>query len=168
MINIIVAHGLNKEIGLDNKLLWKLPKDMDWFVKHTTGHTVVMGRKTFESIGRALPNRENIVLTRDPEPIFLPPRIAPFNSIESILQLAKDREIYIIGGAEVYKAFLPYADRLLITTVEGQFKADTYFPPYAHLLENYEVEESSYVSADEENQYDLSFIIYKKKFLVNE
>lgn len=162
MINIIVAHGENKEIGLNNELLWKLPKDMKRFKEITTGHTVVMGRKTFESIGRPLPNRENIVLTRDPEPVFLPQGVAPFDSTDSILCYSEGRELFIIGGAEVYKAFLPFADRLYITWVHGTFKADSYFPEYSHLLEQYKVTEYNHIEADEKNTYDMRFITYEK------
>lgn len=162
MINLIVAHGEHREIGFENKLLWKLPKDMDRFVELTTGHTVVMGRKTYESIGRPLPNRENIVLTRDPEPVFLPQGVAPFDSTDSILRYSKDREIFIIGGAEVYKAFLPYADRLYITLVRGTFKADTYFPEYTHLLDNYVLGKRADIQADEKNEYGMKFLTFEK------
>lgn len=164
LINLIGAHGMNREIGANNELLWKLPKDMEWFKYHTIGHTVVMGRKTFESIGKPLKGRENIVLTRDPEPVFIPPGVSPFNSTDSILQYSKDREIYIIGGAEVYKAFLPLADRLFITMVEAEFpQADSYFPEYLHLLDNYSLEDYQHIKADNENPYDMRFIEYKKK-----
>lgn len=159
MINLIVAHGSNNEIGYNNQLLWSLPTDLKRFKEITTGHTVVMGRKTFQSIGRPLPNRENIVLSKGN---FKAEGVKVIDSIEPILKWATDREIYIIGGETIYKAFLPYADRLFITMVEGYFKADAYFPPYSHILENYMAIDYRYLKSDEKNKYDTRFIVYEK------
>lgn len=159
MITLIVAHGLNREIGLNNELLWKLPVDMKHFKETTTGKTVVMGRNTFNSIGKPLPNRQNIVLSAK-GPIE---GVTVLDSIESILSMAKDREIFIIGGEQVYKAFLPYADRLLITLVEGNFTADTYFPDYEDTLSQYTLVEYSRNLADNENSYNTWFLDYKRK-----
>lgn len=160
-LNIIVAHGENNEIGLDNQLLWKLPTDMKRFKEITTGHTVVMGRKTFESIGKLLPNRENIILSSQPVLDF-PKEAKVTDSIEPILQQSKDREIFIIGGEQVYKAFLPFADRLYITTVKGKFKADTYFPSYKHLLDNYTATDYQHLQRDENNPYDTRYVVFEK------
>lgn len=159
MINLIVAHGSNNEIGYNNQLLWSLPTDLKRFKEITTGHTVVMGRKTFQSIGRPLPNRENIVLSKGN---FKAEGVKVIDSIEPILKWATDREIYIIGGETIYKAFLPYADRLFITMVEGYFKADTYFPSYFHLLGNYKTVDYEHLKSDEKNKYDTRFIVYEK------
>jgi dihydrofolate reductase len=162
MINLIVAHGMNNEIGYENELLWKLPKDMKRFKDITTGHTVVMGRKTYESIGKLLPNRHNIILSKQPWLLADVPALVT-DSLETILRLKPDREIFIIGGAEVYKAFLPpYADRLYITLVRGQFKADTFFPEYHYLLENYKIIEDTEHDADENNQFAMRFLTYEK------
>lgn len=143
-INLIVAHGKNLEIGHNNQLLWHLPEDLKRFKTITSGHTVVMGRKTFESIGKPLPNRVNVVLSKTADTGLKWYRVKEgqqgvrwMNSLELLLDWYKDREIFIIGGAEVYKAFLPYADRLYITLVEGIFpEADTFMPDYFHLLDD--------------------------------
>ena len=98
-INLIVAHGTNREIGYNNKLLWHVPSDLKRFKQITSGHIIVMGRKTFESIGYALPNRTNIVLTRDTS--FTSPNIVTQHSTDSILRLSQHKEIFIKGGSEV-------------------------------------------------------------------
>lgn len=155
-IHLIVAHGKNREIGYENNLLWHVPSDLKRFKQLTLNHIVVMGRKTYESIGHALPNRTNIVLTRDTS--FTSPDILTNHTTDSILRLSQGKEIYIIGGAEVYRAFLPYADGLLITKIMGQFKADTYFPEYEHLLHNYTLlEPPQTILKDQHNDYDSIF-----------
>lgn len=164
-INLIVAHGTNREIGLDNKLLWRLPEDLTRFKKLTFGHTVVMGRKTFESIGKVLPDRDNIILSRKPVWTF-PKGVKVVKNIDSILRMSKDKEIFIIGGMEVYRAFLPYADGLYITKVDGTFKADTYFPEYKHLLEKYELLGEEEHILDSKNAYTTNFQIYKKNIAI--
>lgn len=126
MITLIAAIGLNNELGYKGQLLWNIPGDMQHFRSYTTGKVVVMGRKTYESIGKALPNRKNIVLTRsltDIAPCIVAPDIASVYAIES-----KHREIIIIGGAYVYAQTIGVADKLVITHVNATFTADTYFP----------------------------------------
>ncbi len=129
MINIIVAMGKNRVIGKDNKLPWDLPEDLKRFKKLTTGHVILMGRKTFESIGKALPERTNVVITRNPESLASVPDIIIVNSLEAALDNAnKETEIFVIGGAEVYKQALPKADVLHVTLISGNFEGDAYFP----------------------------------------
>ncbi len=131
MISIIVVVGKNREIGCENKLLWNLPEDMKRFKMITTGHTVVMGDKTFESIGRALPNRKNIVLSLKEN--YVAPGCEVRNSLEEFLAEAKksEDEIFIIGGGTIYDLALPFTDKLYITIVDDEPKADTFFADYS-------------------------------------
>jgi dihydrofolate reductase len=159
-INLIVAHGKNREIGYNNELLWKLPEDMKRFKKITTGHTVVMGRKTYESIGKPLPNRRNVVLSSKPID-----GVITASSIESFFRMAHTFPIFIIGGETLYKAFLPYADRLYITMVKAEFpQADTFFPEYEDMVleQNWTVTELKEYKADQHNEYDTRFVVYEK------
>jgi dihydrofolate reductase len=132
IISIIAAVAENRAIGLKNKLLWDIPEDMKHFQVITRGHPVIMGQKTFESIGKPLPNRVNIVLTQEPDLKIV--GCITVNSIEQALTEAKkhdQEEIFFVGGGTVYKQALPLADKLYLTVVKGNFEADTYFPDYA-------------------------------------
>lgn len=159
-ISIITAIGKNRELGKNNSLLWHLPKDMTHFKNVTTGHSVIMGRKTFESIGRALPNRRNIVVTKNTD--YKNEAVEVAHSLEDALNLVKDEEeVFIIGGAQIYKEALPFAHKLYITKVDGTFDADTFFP---------EIDESKWhlVSKEEHkkdqtNPYDLVFEVLETK-----
>ena len=125
----IAAHDINNVIGGDNKLLWDLPEDLKRFRYITTNATIVMGRKTHESIGKALPNRINIILTTDPD--YESEGCIVYNDMNEILADYSDSgEVFIIGGGEIYKIFFPHIDRLYITVVEGEYKGDTVFPIY--------------------------------------
>jgi dihydrofolate reductase len=126
----IVAHDTDRVIGGDNKLLWNLPEDLKRFRDITMGAPIVMGRKTFESIGKPLPGRENIILTRDTN--FKVDGCFVYNDMESIIADYKNsNEVFIIGGGEIYKLFFPHIDRLYITVVEGEYEGDTHFPHYS-------------------------------------
>lgn len=121
----------NRAIGKDNTLLWSIPEDMRRFRTLTTGHAIVMGQRTYESIGRPLPERTNIVLTQNKT--FQAPGCVICYSLEGALSVAREHEqeeVFIIGGGSVYAQFLPYADRLYLTLVEGEYEADTFFPEY--------------------------------------
>ena len=132
-LSLIAAIGKNRELGRDNKLVFDLKKDMAHFKEKTTGHTVIMGRKTFESIGRALPDRVNIVISRDKE-FRTHHDVKIVTSVEDALELAKNHErdeLFVIGGAQIYEAFLPFADRLYLTIVDKEVEdADAFFPEY--------------------------------------
>ena len=148
MIKMIAAHDTNKGIGIDNKLPWHLPEDLAHFKRETEGKYVLMGRKTFESIGRPLPNRHSVVLTRDTD--------WPYNSdlasndnfdtlntrgdLLEFLNYAEQRgeDVIVIGGSEIYQMLIKSADELIITVVEGDYKVDSYFPYYEQLFEEYE------------------------------
>ena len=129
-ISMIAAVGRNLELGKDNALLWRLEGDLPFFKRITMGKTVLMGRKTYESMGRALPGRRNIVITRDES--FSAPDIETAPSPMAALdKCASDEEVFIIGGGQIYKAFLPLAKRLYLTEAEAEDpEADTYFPDF--------------------------------------
>src|ERR1035437_10304139 len=130
MISIIAAIGRHNEIAKKNGLLWNLPADMKHFRKTTSEHTVIMGQKTFESIGRPLPKRRNIVLTQDKNlKIKVVEIVHSLEELDILLKKEKDKEVFIIGGGQIYKLFIEKADKLYITHVDGEFKeADTFFP----------------------------------------
>lgn len=131
-INIIVAIAKNRAIGKDNKLLWHIPNDLRRFKEITTGHTVIMGRKTYESIGRPLPDRINIIITRNND--YKADGCVTCKSLEEAIEFAKENqenEVFIIGGGEIYSQAINLADKLYLTLVEGNFEADTYFPDYS-------------------------------------
>ncbi|BAU28434.1 dihydrofolate reductase [Aneurinibacillus soli] len=161
MLSMIVAMDVDRGIGKDNQLLWHIPEDLQYFKSITSHKVVVMGRKTFESIGRPLPNRTNIILTRDPS--YKAPGCLVYNSIEDILSenmMGDDRaEVVIIGGAEIYHLFLPYADRLYITQVSGTFNADTFFP----VLSNEQWKMISRKKGTQDAPYEYYFEIYERE-----
>ena len=129
MISLIVAHDKNRVIGYENKMPWYLPGDLKYFKEMTMGKPIVMGRKTFESIGRPLPGRRNIVITRNKQ--YKLDGIETVSSLEEALMITKnDEEVMIIGGEQIFRLALPLADRLYITQINAEFNGDTYFPPY--------------------------------------
>lgn len=125
MISMIWAMGLNNALGCKNRIPWYIPADFAYFKKITMGKTVIMGRKTFESIGKPLPGRKNIVITRDTD--YNPEGCTTVNSIQKAMNFIGEEEVFIIGGAEIYKEFLPLSDRLYLTLIEKEFEADTFF-----------------------------------------
>jgi dihydrofolate reductase len=133
IISMIAACAENRAIGRDNKLLWHIPEDFKYFKNKTAGHVVIMGKKTYDSIGRPLPNRTNIVITRDINCKIEDCIVV--NSLEEALEKAKFHEkkgeIFIIGGAQIYNLGMKYADKLYITLVKGAFDADAFFPDYS-------------------------------------
>lgn len=173
ILSIISAVGKNNEIGKDNALLWDLPRDMKHFRETTKGHTIIMGQKTFESLGtddtgkpgRPLPNRRNIVITLDKD--FSHDGVEVVYSPEELTDLLKNtekenNECFVIGGGQIYKLFINKADRLYITHVEMECPdADTYFPPIDMSKWNKTISEKH--NADEANKYNLEFVTYNKK-----
>lgn len=129
MIHIITAISDNRAIGKDNRLLWHLPEDLKRFKKITTNNVVVMGRKTHESIGRSLPNRINVILTKDTKWYKpLGDGCVVCYSIEEVLERFKHRDIFVIGGGQIYKEFLPYTDIIELTLIDKEYEGDTFFP----------------------------------------
>ena len=142
ILSLIVAIGKNGEIGKDNSLLWHLPEDMKNFVKLTKNKTVIMGRKTYDSIGKPLPNRENIVLTRNA--LFTADGIQVFHNVDSIRKhLVKNnvKEAVVMGGAGVYELFLPLVDTIYLSKVDWEGEADVYMPEIP--MNDFEVTEST-------------------------
>jgi dihydrofolate reductase len=131
----IAAMSENRVIGQGNKIPWHLPEDFKWFKKMTTGQVIVMGRKTFESIGRPLPNRTTIVLSGSE---FRHPGVEMVSNLNQIDPAAESREIFICGGALVYEQFLPACSDLYLTLVKRQVEGDAFFPPFEHLFEPFE------------------------------
>jgi dihydrofolate reductase len=127
----IAAMSQNRVIGRDNKLPWHLPDELKWFKRTTTGHVLVMGRKTFESIGRPLPNRETIVLSRTG---FSFPGVKVLPSLEAIDPASDPRHHFIIGGEQVFRAGLPLCSELYLTLVKRDVEGDTWFPEFEHLF----------------------------------
>jgi dihydrofolate reductase len=130
MISIIVAMSSNRVIGKDNQLPWHLTEDLKHFKKITTDNVVVMGRKTHQSIGKPLPNRLNVILSRDVKWYKpLGDNCVICYSIEEVLERFKYRNLFIIGGSEIYNQFLPHTDKIYLTHIEKEFNGDSYFPP---------------------------------------
>lgn len=158
-LSVIVAATLNNVIGKDNQIPWHLPADLAWFRRNTTGKPVIMGRKTFESIGRPLPNRTNIVLSRTP---FEHAGVVWKNSLESAVDFVKDfDEVMLIGGGELFKQYLPLADKLYFTQIQTELEGDTFFP--ALNWDEWRIEFEEYRKADENNAYDCRFLILARK-----
>lgn len=144
-ISIIAAIAEDRAIGKNNELLWHIPEDLKRFMEITTGHVVIMGRKTYESIGRPLSNRTNIVVTRNS--LYQAAGCVIKPSLEEALRYARLREreeIFIIGGGEIYKQALPLTDRLYLTVVKGNYEADTFFPDYSDFKKIKQVGEGKY------------------------
>ncbi|MDR0658336.1 MAG: dihydrofolate reductase [Mediterranea sp.] len=160
IVSIIVAAAENNVIGGNNQLLWRLPNDLKRFKSITTGHTVIMGRKTYDSMGRALPNRRNIIISRDAGLKIEGCETA--NSLESALQSAADeKEVFVIGGEQIYKQAWDKADRLYLTRVHTEKEGDTFIPEIR--ADQWTEESRDSHPADEKHPYAYSFIAYKRK-----
>ena len=160
MITTIVAKAENNIIGNNNELIWHLPNDLKRFKALTSGHPIIMGRKTFESIGRALPNRTNIVITRNSDWSF--EGVLVVNSLEEAIKKAKeiDEHIFIIGGGNIYEQALDISDALEVTEVHHPFEGDTQFPEISS-SEWQEVAREPF-PIDEKHFYEYSFVRYEK------
>ncbi len=159
MITIIAAIGKNGELGKNNDLIWHLPNDLKRFKKITLGHHVIMGRKTFESLGKPLPNRKTIIITRNTD--FNVDDCTIVNSLKAALKAAAtDPNPYILGGAEIYHQAINIADRLDLTLVDANFEADAFFPKIDTSL--WKETSRQDFKADENHQYNYSFVTYKK------
>jgi dihydrofolate reductase len=160
MISLIAAIGKNRELGFKNKLPWHLPDDLKHFREITTGHAVVMGRRTFESIGKPLPNRKNIVMARSLD--FEAPGFLVAHSFGEVLALAgNDTEVFVIGGAETYATALPVAKRMYLTFVDAEVPADSFFPDFNE-AEWREIS-SEHHPADDRHPYSFTFKIFERQ-----
>lgn len=159
-LSAIFAMSENRVIGKDNRLPWHMPADLKHFKEVTIGKPVVMGRKTFESIGRPLPNRHNIVITRDAH--FQAPGCLVTTSIDTALaSVSEEKEVFLIGGALLFQQLLPRVQRLYLTVIHHQFEGDTFLPEL-DMNEWREVERIDH-QKDEANPYNYSFFVYDKK-----
>lgn len=156
----MAAVAANNALGKDNQLIWHLPADLKRFKKTTLNHAVIMGRKTYESLGKPLPNRINIVITRDKN--YQVEGCVVVNSLKEALKAALkvDENPYILGGAEIYKQAMPFADKLDITFVHHQFEADVFFPEIDKTIWKETWRED--FKADENNKYDYSFVTFER------
>lgn len=159
VVSLIVAAADNEVIGVNNQLPWHLPKDLAYFKKVTTGNSIIMGRKTYESIGKALPNRQNIVITRqtgyqlsDAEVVY---------DLNHAIELAQSDEIFIIGGAEIFQQTLAFADRLYLNRIKADFEGDTFLPKI-NWTEWQEISKES-AKADDKNEFAIDFLVYERK-----
>lgn len=161
MLSIIAAISDNNVIGKENKLIWSIPADLKRFKELTTGHTIIMGRKTFESLGRVLPNRKHIVLTRDINYKVEDENVEIINDVEQLDKfINKNEENFIIGGAIIYKQFIDKVDKMYITKIHRKFEGDAYFPIIKE--DEWEIVEQLPGIKDEKNPYDYEFITYKR------
>lgn len=163
-ISIVVAVSENGVIGHDNQLPWRLSADLKRFKTLTTGHCVIMGRKTWESIGRALPDRTSIVVSRDPN--FHLAGALSANSLDEALRLAQGhREIFLIGGEEIFRRGLEFADRIYLTRVHATVEGDVYFPQLSKdLASHWRLVSDERHAADAKNDHDFSFQIFERTF----
>ncbi|KOO13555.1 diacylglycerol kinase [Vibrio xuii] len=158
IISMIAAMAQDRVIGIDNQMPWHLPADFAWFKRCTMGKPVVMGRKTYDSIGRPLPGRQNIVISRDASLVI--EGVTTVTSIEEALAAAGSvEEVMVIGGGTIYEACLPKANKLYVTHIEAEIQGDTQFPAWGdEFKETY----SEAYSADEKNAYDMRFVVLER------
>jgi dihydrofolate reductase len=168
-VSLIVATADNRIIGKDNQMPWHLPADLAYFKRTTLGKPIIMGRKTFESIGRALPGRRNIVISRNPA--YQGNGVETVTSVEQALALVQDvEEIMVIGGGAIYAHCMPVATRLYITHIKAAIAGDTQFPCYDSKDDSKDDSQNDWrkvsserVSADAKNPYDLDFCVYQRR-----
>lgn len=160
IISLIWAMARNRVIGKDNTLPWRLPADLQHFRRLTTGHHIIMGRKNYEDIGKPLPGRTSIIITR--QPAYSAPGCVVAHSVAQALKAAgEDKEIFVIGGAEIYRQTLDIAQRLYITEIDADIEGDTYFPDFDRRLWR-EVSREQH-APDEKNAYPYSFIVLERR-----
>jgi len=161
-IVLIAAASKNNALGKDNDLLWHLPDDFKRFKKLTSGHKIIMGRKTFQSLPKPLPNRTHIIITRDRNYTVNFEDCIVVHSIEAALKLVEDDEIsFVIGGGEIYRQSEKYATKIELTRVHRAFEADTFFPEID--LNDWQLIEEEYHPRDDNHKYDFTFLTYTRK-----
>jgi dihydrofolate reductase len=159
-ITLIAAAAENNALGKDNDLIWRLPDDFKRFKALTSYHYIIMGRKTFESFPKPLPNRKHVVITRQEN--YKKETIEVVHSLEEAIEFSSaEEEIFIIGGGEVYKQALPFADKIELTRVHGEFEADTFFPEIDE--KKWDLVNSEFHDKDEKHKYSFSYLTYLKK-----
>lgn len=162
MLSIIVAISENNVIGKDNKLLWHLSEDLKRFKQLTTGHTIIMGRKTFESLGRVLPDRKHIVLTRDMSYNIDSDWVKVVHGIDELEEYINDEEEhFVIGGALIYSQLISKANKMYITKIHKKYEGDAYFPRINE--DEWKIVEEIPGEKDEENDFEYEFLTYVRK-----
>lgn len=156
-LSIIVATDKKRGIGINNQLPWHLPEDLAHFKNTTSGHPIIMGRKTYDSIGRPLPKRRNIVISRNSE--WNQNGVEIVHSIEQALALLNEEQAFVIGGAQIYQQALPLAERLIVTEIQAEYACDAFFPS----IDPQVWEESSRQSFISSNNLAYDIVIYLKK-----
>lgn len=162
MLSIIVAVAKNNVIGKDNKLIWHLPEDLKRFKQITTGKTIIMGRRTFESLGRVLPNRKHIVLCNDMEMNIDNENVEVVKDIKDLDKyINSSEENFVIGGATIYRLLMPYANKMYITKINEDFDGDAFFPEIKE--EDWRIVDTQKGIKDEQNPFDYDYITYVRK-----
>ncbi|WP_300437785.1 dihydrofolate reductase [Christiangramia sp.] len=160
MLTMIAAAAENNALGKDNDLVWHLPDDFKRFKRLTSGHYIIMGRKTFDSFPKLLPDRTHVIITRQKD--FKPEGTIVVNSLEEAIRVSKlDEQAYIIGGGEIYKLGMHVADRIELTRVHGAFDADTYFPEIDE--EKWELVKEQFHEKDEKHKYSFTYLTYERR-----
>jgi len=160
MLTIIAAAAENNALGKDNDLVWHLPDDFKRFKKLTTGHHIIMGRKTFESFPKPLPNRTHVVITRQQD--YENENCIVVHNLKDALAFAReDEQAFIIGGGEIYKLSLPSVDKIELTRVHGEFEADAYFPNLD--LNDWKLVNEEFHEKDEKHKYAFTYLTYERK-----
>ncbi|WP_025916018.1 dihydrofolate reductase [Herminiimonas sp. CN] len=157
-LTIIVATDSQRGIGIHNTLPWRLPADLAHFKRITSGHPIIMGRKTFDSIGRPLPNRRNIVISRNPD--WRCDGVETVDSIAAALHMVGTAEAFVIGGAQIFTETLPLVQRLIVTEIGKSFDCDTFFPP---ISARDWIEVAREQHHDTENDFDYAFVTYQRR-----
>lgn len=161
MLSIIVAVAENNVIGKDNGLIWHLPEDLKRFKQLTTGHTIIMGRKTFESLGRVLPNRKHIVLCKSNILEIQDENVEVISDIKLLDKyIQSEEESFVIGGASIYRLLMPYVNKMYITKIHQDFEGDVYFPEVNEVEWKITLRENGV--KDEKNPYDYEYINYER------
>lgn len=161
MLSIIVAKSKNNIIGKDNKLIWNLPEDLKHFKELTTGHAIIMGRKTFESLGRVLPNRKHIIFSQNPEFKINDENVEVVHSLLEIQELIEGKEeAFVIGGSMIYNFLMPYVEKMYVTEIKEEFEGDTFFPKINTEIWK-EVERTKGIK-NEKNNFDYDFVTYER------
>ena len=161
MLSIIVAKAKNNIIGKDNKIIWHLPEDLKHFKNITTGHTIIMGRKTFESLGRVLPNRKHIIFSNNPSFNVNDENVKVVHSLLEIQDLIEGKEeAFVIGGAMMYNFLMPYVKKMYVTEIDKEFEGDTFFPKIDDNIWKETSREKGI--KDEKNNLDYFFVTYER------
>lgn len=161
MLSIIVAIAKNNAIGKDNNLIWHLPDDLKRFKRLTTGHNIIMGRKTFESLGRVLPNRHHIILSRNTKLNVDDENVEIFDDISKLEKyINSEEENFVIGGATIYKLLMPYAKKMYITEIDKEFDGDVFFPKINK--EEWKITNREQGPEDNENDFSYEYVTYEK------